>query len=517
MIKWENNAFTLPNGKREYAASDLAKLHMFGGRNIKRWVPRAIINILRNNYHASYAEYGNFAVPCPKGLKYLPYQIAGIEYMFHRDKVLLADEQGLGKTVQVCGLINKIESVPSERPKILIICPASLKYNWKNELSKWCIYPKIIDIVQGSKHQFIDAQITIINYEMCHKLKEQLGREYDLVILDEAHYLKNHTSKRTQAILHPVEGIATKARRVIAVTGTPVSNRPIELWAMVVSIFKKYWPKELRSYRAYGEYFCAGYDEQVRVYDAKKGYTRYIKEFNVRGASALPTLNSLLRERFMLRRLKSNVLPQLPDKTYQVIDIANSQLRGGLFGQLIRKENEYAEEAVKAIQTGQRLPPMEEMASVRKELAMLKLPFATEFIRNVALSGEKVIVFCYHTDVAKGLREALQEFGVSMIIGQTKASKRSEEVDNFQNGDNKIFIGNLVAAGTGLTLTASSSVVFVESSWVPGENEQAVDRAHRISQSKKVIASFLTWFGSMDAQILRTSIKKQKNINRIVK
>lgn len=518
-IKWENNAFTLPNGNRCYSVEKVEQTPWApnGKRDEPLW---SICKSLHEKKYFSYRDEGAPKASRPRH-HFFPYQNAGIDYMLKQKKVLLADDQGLGKTIQVAGLINELDrealnDAHPTQPSILVICPASLKENWRIELHEWCIgiHSDAVDVVYGYKHKFKQARVRIVNYELCHKLKDKIGDHYDLVVLDEVHYLKNCTSKRTQAILGD-GGIARSAERVVAISGTPVENRPIELWPLVATIFKKYWPHELRSYRAYGEYFCAGYDEQVRIY-TRQGM-KYKKEFNVRGASNLNSLNALLRERFMIRRLKKDVLPQLPAKQYSVVDITMSQIEERTIGGLLRQENEYAEDVLRSIETGQRLPPMEEMASVRQELGIMKIPFAKEFAEKILAGGESVILFVYHTAVAEALAEELKDYGVSMIIGKTPAKKRQKMVEDFQSGRNKVFVGNLIAAGTGLTLTKACNVIFVESSWVPGQNEQAVDRAHRISQERKVHAYFLTWYGSMDAQILRTSINKQKNINRIMK
>jgi len=513
-MKWENNAFSV-NGGRFYSYKPVMNLAKSG-----QIIPDKIKRFCKNLYSTavdSYAKAHRDIAHAPGGLKYFPYQMAGIAYMERHKRCLLADDQGLGKTIQIAGLINCLtEQRPKQdRFKVLIICPASLKTNWDRELEKWLVYDRRSQIVQGRKFKLDPhTDITIVNYEVCDALKESLTQEWDLVAIDEVHYLKNHTSKRTQAILGP-GGIITRADRVVAMSGTPMSNRPAELWPLIASIFWKYWPSELIEYRAYGEYFCAGYDEQKRV--RTKHGVKFVKEFNVRGCSNLPVLNALLRERFMLRREKAQVLPQLPPKIYSVIDVLPNVGRKKAVAQLLKQEGAYRDDVLECIETGQRLPPMEEMASVRQELGLEKIEFAEQFVRDILANDEPVIVFVYHTAVAEALAEKFADVGVSMIIGKTPMKKRADAVDNFQNGNNKVFIGNIQAAGTGLTLTKSSNVVFVEYSWVPGENEQAVDRAHRISQLKQVNAYFLSFFGSLDAQILKTSIRKQRNIDKVMK
>lgn len=530
MIKWKDNAFER-NGHRVYSGDEILELHskeIKGTIGKKKTIfseilPRA--KFLHDRRYDSSATQDMRYISTPKGLSYFDYQRAGIQYMYMVKKCLMADDQGLGKTIQVAGLINHITSMDMDiscekLSKILIICPATLKQNWANELNKWVITPPgrtlNIDIVQGGKHRFKKnfRGVTIVNYEICAKLKEKIGDDYDLVVIDEVHYLKNSASKRTKAILG-TGGIARKAHRVAAMSGTPMSNRPIELYSLISTIFEEYWPRDLLGYREFGEFFCAGFDEKVR--QQVRGGIRWVKEFNVRGVSNLPILNSLLRERFMIRREKKDVLKQLPPKITTVIDIVASQEQQNVIGELLKAEGEYRDEVVNSIETGQRLPPLEGMASVRAELGLEKVPYAIEFIKNLLESEDKVIVFCVHKEVVKLIRTALIEYGVSVITGGTPTNKRQGMVDDFQAGPNRVFIGNIQAAGMGLTLTKACHVIFVESSWVPGENMQAEDRAHRISQDKQVWIHYLVWYGSMDAQIIRTAIRKQKNIDVVMK
>jgi len=503
----KQKAFVIGSAARTYTVLDL--LEMWAGQPIPRGIMRAVKQ-LNKRREDSYAEtpISDAVIPAPEGRSYLPYQVAGIQLMDKYKTCLLGDDQGLGKTVQICGLMNLI------RPrKTLIICPASLKDNWREELNSWSISKLKIDVVQGRAHQYCDSDVIIINYDILTAHKAALNAmDFDLIAIDECQYLQNHEAARTQAALGP-GGIVRKAPRVVAMSGTAMSNRPIELWAIMATLFRKYTPEDFINIHKFALQFCDGFLESVTTYDRAKGRVVTKKVMNSRGASNLTMLNGLLRERFMIRRTKAQVLPQLPPKVYHIVDISASSAQK----KILKKENQYKEAVVASIETGKRLPELEELSSVRKEIAMLKVDFSVEYIKNILDNQKKVIVFCHHSDVVQALHDQLAEFGVSVITGKVPAHKRQDEVERFQHGDNRVFIGNLRAAGTGLTLTAASEVIFVECSWVPAENEQAVDRAHRISQNNQVSAHFLVWYGSLDAMILRTSIRKQRNIDKVMK
>jgi len=472
-------------------------------------------NPIANNLHqralSSRAKDHEEKFPAPKGLEYLPYQNAGIAYMTKVKKCLLADDQGLGKTIQTCGLINNVKP-----KKILIICPSSLKQNWANELRKWIISTRHISIIEGRKNEFnekdpeLSHQITIINYDIVHYNKKGLSQDWDLIAIDEAHYLKNPDAKRTQAVLE----ICERSERVVAMSGTPMSNRPIELWPMLNGLFRKYLPKDFRTMEKYGKFFCAGFLENIRRFDNKLKCVTNRKVWNYRGASNLNILNSILRERFMIRRLKKDVLTQLPDKTISVVDLSTTaQVR-----RILKGEDGYRDEVIRAIETGKRMPPLEGMSSARKELAMEKVKPSVEFIKDILDNDEKVIVFAHHKDVVDALESELRPYWPQVVTGGTPNEFRQPRVDAFQDRDEvRVFIGNIQAAGVGITLTAATNVVFVESSWVPGENVQCEDRAHRIGQENAVNVYYLCWYGSMDAQILKTSLRKQRNIDVVMK
>lgn len=505
---WKGKAFDMPD-KIYYSAKSFVENRVL--ENIPQML-KSQLNVLLSRFVDSYAIETECEPMCISGKSYFDYQKAGIEYMMKVKKVLLGDDQGLGKTVQIAGLLYNLEKSKEKLDKILIICPKSLKENWKKELLNWTNYTEDeIEIIEGRKYKMQGKKIAIVNYDLCHYLKKQIGRRWDFIAIDECQYIMNHEANRTISILGP-GGIARRAPRVVAMSGTPISNRPIELWPIMATLFAEYTPDDFINRDNFILKFCDGFKETVKKYDPKKRRTVTKQVLNARGASNLKLLGEILRERFMIRRVKKNVLKQLPPKLYNIVDISADAKQK----QVLMKEDSYKYDVLKSIETGKRLPELEELSSVRKEIALMKIDFATKYIDGILDNQDKVIVFCHHTEVAEQLAFEFEDFGVSLLLGKTSQNKRNQAVEDFQNGENRVFIGNLKAAGVGLTLTAASEVVFVECSWTPGDNEQAVDRAHRISQTKQVSAHFLVWYGSLDATILRTSINKKHNIDKVM-
>jgi len=456
---------------------------------------------LKNNRESSYSESSTETYSGANGLPLFPYQNAGVVHLKAHKRSLLADDQGLGNTIQICQLIAL------EAPyRTLIVCPSSLKSNWKSEILEWANVTEV-QILEGRTAK-VDpyAKIVIINYDIAHYvLGSLLDYKWDLIAIDEAHYLKNPDAKRTKAIM----SITQTCERVVPMTGTPMPNKPIELWSMLSGIFLAYLPKSLRNKQAFGKRYCAGFLETLYIHGRVK------KIWNFDGQSNLEELNGLLRERLMIRRLKHEVLPQLPSRTISVIDFNTPSRIKRLLKTI---DSDIEQDVVDAINSGSRLPPLEEIASLRKEIALSKVPESIEYVKMLLANTDKVIVFAHHKDVIDQLQEGLKEFYPSVITGSTPSNLRSDLVDDFHhNSACRVIIGNLNAMGVGLTLTAASTVVFIESSWTPSINEQCIDRAHRIGQESAVNAHYIVLGGTLDARILITALNKQKLTDIVMK
>lgn len=449
-------------------------------------------------------------IPSPEGLDYLPFQKAGIH--FSKDKnALIADEMGLGKTIQAIGVLN----LHPEYENILVICPASLRLNWQRELSKWLIKDYTIGVVNRSEYPE-NTSVVIINYDVVEKHKEKLDAvEWDMMIIDESHYLKNPKALRTKAILGKGKrnpGILAKHK--LFLTGTPILNRPVELFPIINSLDPDRW----NSFFSYAKRYC----------DAKgDGWG-----WDFSGASNLEELQDRLRSTIMIRRLKSEVLTELPPKRRQVIEIpATAELR-----KLVNQEKKTwreKEEVIENLRVAVALAKVSEsvedyrnamrnlqegisakfteMAKLRQQIAMLKVPYVVEHIQNA--SG-KVVVFAHHKAVVAEFKKELGDEAV-VLVGDTKMEDRQAAVDAFQNDPKiKYFIGSIQAAGVGITLTASSHVVFAELDWVPGNMSQAEDRCHRIGQQESVLVQHIVMEGSIDANMAQALIDKQEVIDK---
>ena len=465
----------------------------------------------------SRAATADVEIPSPEGLSYLPYQKAGINYALNHQSVLFGDEMGLGKTIQAIGVINADESIQ----KILVICPASLKLNWKRELKKWLVRPMYIGIAEGKSCRPELTNITIINYDIAAKHADKLhSTQWDMVIIDEMHYLKNPEAKRTIAILGKeakkekpaVPGVA--ARRRIGLTGTPIPNRPVEGFP----IFHCLAPQEFPKFWGYAMRYCDGH---------QNGYG-----WDFTGATNLPELQEKLRASCMVRRLKKDVLTELPAKRRAVIELASdgvavaketaaweareiriAELRAAVELAKASDDPKDYEDAVAALKSAAQVA-FTEMAKLRHDTAVEKIPYVIEHLRNVTEDGSKVVVFAHHHDVLHALEAEFGHEAVS-VHGEISMGARQAAVDRFQKEPGcKVFIGGIQAAGVGLTLTAASHVVFAELDWVPGNVTQAEDRCHRIGQRDMVLVEHLVLEGSLDARMATILVEKQEVIDQ---
>jgi SWI/SNF-related matrix-associated actin-dependent regulator 1 of chromatin subfamily A len=465
----------------------------------------------------SHATGADVLIPAPDGLRYLGYQVAGINYARSRKNVLIADEMGLGKTIQAIGTINADPSIKN----VLIVCPASIKINWARELNKWLVRPYTVAIANGG--EFPAAQIVVINFDILVKHRAAIDlRSWDVLVVDECHKVKNEKAQRTRALLgrrdrhNPAKNDpGIRAARRIFMTGTPIVNRPSELWTTVHAL-----------------------DGDDLGRNFFKFMTRYTQAHNngygwdFSGAANLEELQTRMRSKFMVRRLKSEVLTELPAKRRQIIELTPSgaaavvaaeraafERHQTAAAQAIAARNaareagdkEAFEAAVRALRDSRSIE-FAEMSKLRHDTAVAKVPQVIEHLETCLEEEEKIVVFCHHHDVGNAIKEAFPN--AAMVTGETTVGKRQLEVDKFQNDpDCHVFIGSIQAAGVGFTLTAAAHVIFAELDWVPGNVSQAEDRLHRIGQAQSVLVQHLVFDNSVDSRMAHVIVEKQAVID----
>lgn len=451
---------------------------------------------------ASRAKDSLAEVPAPAGLSYLPFQKAGITYAMDRPSTLIADEMGLGKTIQAIGVSN---TDPTAR-KILVICPASLKLNWRKEWSKWDVKGLTVDLAGKT---FPTTDVVIVNYDIIKKWHDRLAATtWDLLIVDECHKVKNPQAIRTQYILGkkagkkkvagkmvPTEPISPiPAKRRVFLTGTPICNRPIELWPLVEALD----PDGLgKSFFGFAKRYCNAVQNRFG--------------WDFKGASNLDELQERLRSTIMVRRLKSAVLTDLPAKrrTVTVLEIEDAKGR-----ELVEREKAAYDNLMLDEGDGVALA---DMSRVRHEVAVYKLPYVIKALEEKLEDDglDKLVVMAHHRDVVEGLKAHFGDVA-TMVHGDVSLKDRDAAVERFQGTATKaqdptckLFIGTIQAAGVGLTLTIASTVVFAELDWVPGNVTQAEDRCHRIGQHDAVNVEHIVLDESLDAKLANTIIDKQ--------
>ena len=408
------------------------------------------------------------------------HQIEGVKFLLTRNGCILADDMGLGKTYQAI-----IAALEAGAERILIVCPSSVKINWEREIQYFQCHDT--SIINGSKWE--QAKFTIINYDILknfwitdkERLKHKSGDfvwenehlvkgNFDLCIIDEAHYLKDHKSQRGSIM----KDLCVKHNipKVWLLTGTPVANRPKDyynLLALIKAPIAKDWM-----------FYVTRYCEAKSFFKKlKNGQNKKIWLTN--GASNLEEL-AMKTKNLFLRRLKTDI-DDMPDKIITPVyhDMSKAQEKD--------YENlwdEYLVERKKKKKRGEVDRDLVELILLRQFIAKITISKTIEMVENALEQDQKVIIFTNFTDELLTLHE---HFGSKSVIhyGEMSETKKQASVDLFQKNPNKqVFIGNIKSAGVGITLTEATIVIFNSFDWVPGNNEQAEDRSYRIGQTNHV-------------------------------
>ena len=441
------------------------------------WMPKSAIII--NKERQVEIDYSKYSHRPP-----LSHQKESIEKLVGNDKYILADDMGLGKTTSTI-----IASLETGAKKILIICPASLKINWQREIENYSA--RSVSIIEGKKWE--DADFVIMNYDIIKNFHDEKNKDnsiilksgFELIVVDEAHYIQNKQAQRTKLI----NDIAKKVGKLWLLTGTPMTSRPINyfnLLDLVDSPVAANWMGYVRRY-------CEGYQFKV----GKK------KIWNVTGASNLEELRDRTKTH-VLRRLKQEIL-DLPEK---IITPVYLRLKSPTYEELM---GEYYDWFEKQEESNSLTLQFSKLMKVRQELAFSKVKNTCELAENIIEQGKKVIIFTNFTD---SLNQITEHFGKTAVKldGSMSKPERQMSVDKFQEDDNvKVFVGNIKAAGVGITLTAAESVIMNDLSFVPSDHSQAEDRAYRYGQKNNVLVYYPIFENTIEG-IIYDILKSKKNV-----
>jgi SWI/SNF-related matrix-associated actin-dependent regulator 1 of chromatin subfamily A len=408
-------------------------------------------------------------------MQLFPHQQEAKLFLLSRRRAILADQPRVGKTLPTAAAT--LENLPA-----LIVCPAIAKTVWEAAFNK--LAPNVsVHVINGKRDagQPNSADVTIINYDVLQYGVTHVDR-YNALVLDECHRIKNPKAARTKAAMLAMKKIG----HVYALSGTPIPNRPIELWPIL---------NGLGIYRGGWYDFAARY---AKMWSAPWG-------LDTSGASNLPELKELMRPH-VLRRKKENIFKDYKDPQVSLItfDLANDK-------------REQAFDADALVANPNALMAFEGLAEIMREAGMRKVKAASEFIDDLLQANEPVVVFAHHKDVVAALQDELKEHKPVIVVGDTSRARRDAAIEAFQSGKTQCIIGNIAAMSEGVDLSAADTIVFVECTWSTSALEQASSRVENINKSGiPPVIYILTIRASLDHNVLAKVLKKLNVVNQII-
>lgn len=443
-----------------------------------------------------------------------PYQETGAAWLVTKKVALLADEMGLGKSAQAIRASDCVQAT-----RVLVVCPAIARVNWHREFAKFSDKKREFLVVKKKLKSWPHSHSIITSYESAMEVVD--SGEFDVLIIDEAHYLKSKDAKRTAAIFGK-NGLVRRAKRTWALTGTPAPNHPGELWPLLYT-----FGATKLTYSQFVHHFC----------DVFQG--TYGMQITGANQAHIPELRQLMSP-LILRRKKDDVMKELPpiyfaDHVVEAgpvdIEVEGSfvqycfpQDRRDELKEKLRREQAMVDAVIEVNprSTMDAIKSMEALANsvstLRRYTGLQKVQGVADIIASEleANAYDKIVIFAIHRDVIEGLRVRLKSFGPVALYGGYTADKQQSNIDRFQNRAScRVLIANIQCAGTAVTLTASHQVAFIEQDWVPGNNAQAVMRCHRIGQTRPVYVRFFGLADSVDERIAKVLKRKTKDLTAI--
>nr|XP_054492509.1 SWI/SNF-related matrix-associated actin-dependent regulator of chromatin subfamily A-like protein 1 isoform X2 [Agelaius phoeniceus] len=403
----------------------------------------------------------------------MPFQREGVNFAISRKgRLLLADDMGLGKTIQaIC-----IAAYYQQEWPLLVVTPSSVRFTWAEAFHRWLpsLSPGSTNVIVSGKDNLTGSLINIISFDLLSRMDKQLKSTFQVVIVDESHFLKNTKTARCQAAMPLLKA----AKRVILLSGTPAMSRPAELYTQIAAVQPSFFPL----FHSFGLRYC----------DARKMPWGW----DYSGSSNLTELKILLEESIMIRRLKSDVLSQLPAKQRKMVVVAPEGISAKTKAALAAE----AKKMAKGYESKQQ--EKEALLVYFSRTAEAKIRSVVEYILELLESGKnKFLVFAHHKIMLDAVVAELKKKHVEhiRIDGSTSSAERQALCQKFQLSEKQaVAVLSLTAANMGLTLSAADLVVFAELFWNPGILIQAEDRAHRIGQTSSVNVHYLVAKGTAD-------------------
>ncbi len=466
-------------------------------------------------------------------MELFPYQKFGAEWLVSKNVALLADEMGLGKSAQVVTAANQ-----SHLKRILILCPAIARFNWANEFELfWPDAPHNITIVTEHALKIIDhpQHIVIASYDFMEKILKDCPWTWDLIVPDERHFLKSVDAKRT-SLFYGTKGLVRRTKRVWELSGTPVPNNASELWTMLYT---------------YG-LTSLSFDDFVKRYCTTRPNPHSRKPGAVIITGTNNAMASELRgilSKIMLRRMKSEVLKDLPPLTFSrfTVEAGYVDMEMGFMDyyyptdeslellEKLKKEEQALRVIVETIKVNDEVSMREtgvaapeslafvarSISSLRRFHGLQKVEKTFELVKEELEKGKynKLVIFGVHVAVIEALRDKFSRARVKChtIYGGTPIHKREKFLKNFrEKSECKILILNIQACGTAINLTNCHNVLFVEQSFVPGDNAQAAMRCHRLGQTEPVTVRAVMLNNDLEKRITTILLNKTQSIAKLL-
>jgi len=461
---------------------------------------------LKRDYDFSWALKSDSSYPCPEGEHYDPYQVAAVDYVLNRRHSIVGDPPGVGKTIEAMAVANAMEA-----KRVLVFCPATIRKNWVRQIMRWTCLPKpIVHPIYKSSHGVNPyANFVVSSYNMAINMgihTAMCSTDWDLIVTDEGHFLKNYDAKRTQHIFgggaeetFKYNFIADRAERVISLTGTPLPNRPREAYTHARAM----------------DWSCIDFLSEDNFRHRFNPSMR-VKETKVReevGREA--ELGARLRCNIMVRRDKEMLLPDLPEVRYDMCYIEEN----GAIREVLAKEKliDFDPEELRNpdfVLDGQ-------VSTLRREMGEAKISRIFEHVQYLldVVEKPKIVLFNYHREVMRTLNFMLENYGVTCVMGGMTPHAKDQNIDAFVDLPQKRVIHMQIEAGgygVDRLQDVCDHVVIGEPAWTHGTNEQAVQRVHRRGQLNSVFAEFLIVEGSMDEQVLSAMIGKAITTHKVL-